>query len=64
MLNLSFAKIKVFICPENQELTLDRAYPAPQEKGGGNKIKLVYSNYEACKKSNTKENAIKRTIEL
>ena len=40
----------VFICPENQELTLDGAYPAPQEKGGGNKIKLVYSNYDACKK--------------
>ena len=39
----------VFICPENQELTLDGAYPAPQEKGGGNKIKLVYSNYNACK---------------
>lgn len=40
----------VFICPEKQELTLDGAYPAPQEKGGGNKIKLVYSNYTACKK--------------
>ena len=40
----------VFICPEKQKLTLDGAYPAPQEKGGGNKIKLVYSNYTACKK--------------
>ena len=40
----------VFICPEKQELTLDGTYPAPQEKGGGNKIKLVYSNYTACKK--------------
>ena len=40
----------VFICPEKQELTLDGAYPAPQEKRGGNKIKLVYSNYTACKK--------------
>ena len=40
----------VFICPEKQELTLDGAYPAPQEKGGGNKIKLVYSNYQVCKK--------------
>ncbi len=39
----------VFICPNNEELTLDGAYPAPQEKGGGNKIKLVYSNYQACK---------------
>ena len=39
----------VFICPENQELTLDGAYQAPAEKGGGNKIKLVYSNYNACK---------------
>jgi hypothetical protein len=39
----------VFICPNNEELTLDGAYRAPQEKGGGNKIKLVYSNYQACK---------------
>ena len=39
----------VFICPNKEELTLDGAYPAPQEKGGGNKIKLVYSNYQACK---------------
>ena len=39
----------VFICPNNKKLTLDGAYPAPQEKGGGNKIKLVYSNYQACK---------------
>ena len=39
----------VFICPNNEELTLDGAYNAPQEKGGGNKIKLVYSNYQACK---------------
>ena len=30
----------VFICPNNEELTLDGAYPAPQEKGGGNKIKF------------------------
>ena len=40
----------VLICPEKQELILDDVYPAPQEKGGGNKIKLVYSNYTACKK--------------
>lgn len=39
----------IFICPNNKELTLDGAYPTPQEKGGGNKIKLVYSNYFACK---------------
>ena len=39
----------VFICPNNEELTLDGAYHAPQEKGGGNKIKLVYFNYQACK---------------
>ena len=45
----------VFICPNNEELTLDGAYPAPQEKGGGNKIKLVYSNYKACKKCQYKE---------
>lgn len=25
----------VFICPNNKELTLDGAYPTPQEKGGG-----------------------------
>ena len=39
----------VFICPNNEELTLDGAYPAPQEKDSVNKIKLVYSNYQACK---------------
>lgn len=50
----------VFICPENQELTLDGAYPAPQEKGGGNKIKLVYSNYEACKKCKYKRKCYKK----
>ena len=50
----------VFICPENQELTLDGAYPAPQEKGGGNKIKLVYSNYGACKKCKCKEKCYKK----
>lgn len=38
----------VFICPNNEKLTLDGSYPAPQEKGGLNKIKLVYSNYLAC----------------
>ena len=50
----------VFICPENQELTLDGAYTAPQEKGGGNKVKLVYSNYEACKKCKYKEKCYKK----
>ena len=50
----------VFIYPENQELTLDGAYTAPQEKGGGNKVKLVYSNYEACKKSKCKEKCYKK----
>ena len=50
----------VFICPENQELTLDGAYPAPQEKGGGNKIKLVYSNYEACQKCKYKRKCYKK----
>ena len=39
----------VFICPDNEELTFDGTYPVPQEKGGGNKIKLVYSKYQACK---------------
>ena len=48
--NFVFDEYKnVVICPNNEELTLDGAYPAPQEKGGGNKIKLVYSNYFACK---------------
>ena len=28
---------------------MDGAYPAPQEKEGGNKIKLIYFNYQACK---------------
>ena len=50
----------VFICPENQELTLDGAYTAPQEKGGGNKIKLVYSNYEACQKCKYKRKCYKK----
>ena len=50
----------VFICPENQELTLDGAYPAPQEKGGGNKFKLVYSNYEACQKCKYKRKCYKK----
>ena len=50
----------VFICPKNQELTLDGAYPAPQEKGGGNKIKLVYSNYEACQKCKYKRKCYKK----
>ena len=40
----------VVICPQNQELTLDGTYNAPPEKGGGNKIKAVYSNYKACNK--------------
>ena len=45
----------VFICPNNEELTPDGSYPAPQEKVGGNKIKIVYSNYKACKKCQYKE---------
>lgn len=40
----------VFISPNNEELTLDGPYSAPQEKRGENKIKLVYSNYLACNK--------------
>ena len=40
----------VFICPNNEELTLDGTYPAPQEKGGQNKLKLIYSNFKACNK--------------
>ena len=39
----------VVICPEKHELTLDGKYDAPSEKGGGNKLKLVYSNYFACR---------------
>ncbi|ADC47616.1 transposase [Methanobrevibacter ruminantium M1] len=38
----------VFICPEGQELTLDGIYQAHPEKGGGNKLKAVYSNFNAC----------------
>jgi len=45
----------VFICPNGQELTLDGKYPAPIEKGGGRKIKAVYSNYKACQKCPDKE---------
>ena len=39
----------VVICPEKHELTLDGEYDAPPEKGGGNKLKLIYSNYSACR---------------
>ena len=46
----------VVICPEKHELTLDGKYDAPPEKGGGKKLKLVYSNYFACK--NCKYNGI------
>ena len=55
----------VFICPNNEELTLDGAYDAPQEKGGGNKIKLVYSNHMACNNCKDKKKCCKakhRTI--
>ena len=41
----------VFICPENQELTLDGAYTAPQEKRGRNKVKL-----DMCMKLHIKPN--------
>ena len=36
------------------KLTLDGKYKVPLEKGGGNKIKLTHSNYEACNKCKTK----------
>ena len=50
----------VFICPNNEELTLDGAYNAPQEKGGGNKVKLVYSNYDTCKNCEFKGKCYKK----
>ena len=50
----------VFICPEKEELTLDGKYNAPQEKGGGNKIKLIYSNYEACTQCKNKGKCFKK----
>ena len=58
-------ELDTVICPNKKELTLDGAYPAPQEKGGGNKIKLIYSNYQACKKCKDKKTCYKtnhRTI--
>lgn len=39
----------IFTCPMNQELTQDGVYDAPLEKGGFNKKKIIYSNYQACK---------------
>lgn len=39
----------VFVCSENQELRLDGAYKAPAERGGWNRINLIYSNYFTCK---------------
>ena len=53
----------VVICPQNQELTLDGTYDAPPEKGGGNKIKAVYSNYKASINPNLRENVLLRIIE-
>lgn len=44
----------VFICPNNEELTLGGTYQVPQEKGGGNKLKLIYSNFEACNRCQNK----------
>lgn len=46
----------VFICSNIEELTLDEGYLAPQEKGG---IKLVYSNYQACKNCKYKRTCYK-----
>ena len=39
----------VVICPMGKELTQDGIYEAPPEKEGGRKLKIVYSNYLACK---------------
>ena len=50
------------ICPNNEELTLDGSYSTPQEKGGRNKIKLIYSNYQVCKIASTKKNVTNQTI--
>ena len=50
----------VFICPTNKELTLDGEYDAPMQKGGGNKIKLVYSNHKACQKCKNKGKCFKK----
>ena len=52
----------VFICPENQELTLDGAYPAPQEKGVETKSNWFIPTMEHVKNVNAKKNATKRTI--
>ena len=54
----------VFICPENQELTLDGAYTAPQEKRGGEiKSNQFIPTTKPVKNANTKKNTTKRTTE-
>lgn len=50
----------VFICPNNEELTLDGIYNTPKEKGGGNKLKLVYSNFKACNRCPNKKVCFKK----
>lgn len=61
-----FDKYKnVFICPNDEILTPKGEYKAKQEKGGGNKTKIVYSNQEACVKCKYKDECYKgkkRTI--
>ncbi len=45
----------IFICPMKKELTPHGPYKAPDEKGGGHKVKLVYSNYKVCQKCTHKK---------
>ena len=59
----------VFICPMGEELSQGGVYDAPQEKGGGKKLKIIYYNYEACKNCtkngeccNNKHRAITRYV--
>lgn len=54
-------KENLYICPEKQELTPDGVYDAPPEKGGFNKKKILYSNYNSCKKCKNKSKCTKST---
>ena len=55
----------VYICPQGNKLTLDGEYDAKPEKGGHERIQLIYSNYMACKNCPVKNECTKsdkRTI--
>ena len=55
-------KDEIVICPEKHELTLDGEYDAPSEKGGGNKLKLLYSKLFCLQKLQVCRNLLLQKI--